>query len=169
MKSEQHCPSCGDRAVSPVGHSDYLIIGTSPERIDMMSGKPFSTSPKFMTAGGVLKKELQRVGLSLHEFRVMNLWMHEPNKNENCFQAGYEQVLEEAKGKQAVLLVGADVVSTFTEFKVSDVNGLRVESPFLSCPNIMACVSPALALHRGFGEVRFAIEQWAEMLESLDE
>lgn len=163
---QRYCPSCGEQACPPSGNSDdLLIIGEFPGDLEMIKGHPFATSPKFMTAGKVFRRELQRVGLSLSEFRVMNLWMHEPNKNENCFKAGYDAVLEEAQGKKAILLVGSDVVTTFTDFKVSEVNGLEVDSPFLSAPHIMAMVNPALALHRAFGEVRFAITQWKELLE----
>lgn len=165
---QKYCPSCGEPACPPYGHSeDFLIVGESPGDLEMIKGQPFATSPKFTTAGKVFRKELQRVGFSLSDFRVMNLWMHEPNKNENCFRAGYESVLEEARGKKAILLVGSDVVTTFTDFKVSEVNGLEVDSPLLGVPHIMAMTNPALALHRAFGEVRFAIEQWAKLLEEL--
>jgi len=122
-----------------------------------------------MTAGKVLRRELQRVGWSLGDFRVMNLWLHEPNNDENCFRAGYDMALDEARGKKAILLVGSDVVSTFTRYKVSDVTGLEVDSPILSAPHIMAMVNPAIALHRTFGEARLAIEKWTRLLENLNE
>ena len=162
----QYCPSCAEKVCPPYGHSDdLLIVGEFPGDLEMIKGHPFATSPRFVTAGKVFRKELQLVGLSLHEHRVMNLWMHQPNKNENCLKAGYDAVLDEAKGKKAILLVGSDVVNTFTEYKVSDVNGLEVDSPVLSCEHIMAMINPALALHRPFGEIRFAAQQWAELLE----
>lgn len=164
---QQFCPSCAERICPPSGHSkSILIVAEFPGNLEMIKGHPFATSPRFVTAGQVFRKELQKVGLSLNEFRCMNLWLHEPNRNENCYQAGYDMVLQEAKGKDAVLLVGSDVVSTFTNYKVSDVSGLEVDSPLLSCKHIMAMVNPALALHRGVGEVRFAVGQWKELLEN---
>lgn len=160
------CPSCAKKVCPPSGHSpSILIVSDAPGNLEMMTGHPFATHTRFITAGKVFRTELQRMGMSLNEFRVMNLWLHETTKNENCFRAGYDLVLEESKNKKAILLVGADVVSTFTSYKVSEVSGLEVDSPYLSCKHIMAMVNPALSLSRGVGEVRFAVQQWKELLE----
>ena len=78
---------------------------------------------------------------------------------------GFENALAEASGKKAVLLVGSDVVGAFTSYKVSDVNGLQVDSAILSAPIIYAMYNPALALHRSVGEIRFAISKFVERLE----
>lgn len=163
----KHCPSCAEFVCPPYRKSkELLIVGEFPSPLEMRTGIPFSTNGKFgVTAGQILRKELQNVTLEFSQFTVMNLWMHIPNKNENCYQAGYNQVLEEAKGKKAILLVGSEVVEAFTNYKVSDVSGLRVDSAVLSAPLIMASVNPALAQHRGVGEVRHAIEKWARALE----
>jgi hypothetical protein len=162
----QYCPSCSEMICPPMGRSeDLLIIGDFPAREDMMQGKPFSSNSNFVTAGKILRKELERCGMSLADFRVCNIWLHEPTKDERCFQAGYNNVLDEAKGKKAILLVGSDTVSTFTNYKVSDVSGLQVDSNVLSAPIIYASVNPSLAQHRSLGEVRFAIEKFVARLE----
>ena len=162
----QYCPSCTELICPPVGRSqDLLIVGEFPGREEMLQGKPFASNSNFITAGKILRKELERCGVSLVDFRVCNLWLHEPTKNENCFKAGYDNVLDEAKGKKAILLVGSDTVSTFTKYKVSDVSGLQVDSDVLSAPIIYASVNPALAQHRSLGEVRFAIEKFVQRLE----
>lgn len=166
---DKFCPACGNRACSPLGNSDFLIIGDAPTDLDMIKGHPFSNHPKYMTHGKILRKEMQRVGLSLNEHRLITMWLHEPNKNENCFQAGIDNVMSEIVGKKAVLLVGADVVNAFTDFKVSDVSGLEVDSAVLNVPHVMAMVNPSIALARAYGEVRFAVEQWAELLERINE
>ena len=163
---KQFCPSCAEPICPPSGKSqDLLIIAEFPGRLEMERGIPFATHPQYFTAGRVLRKELERLGISLNQFRTINLWLHEPNKNENCFNAGYEHALDESKGKKAILLVGSDVVNTFTEYKVSDVSGLQVDSSILSAPIIYAIVNPALALHRSVGEVRFGIEKFIGRLE----
>jgi hypothetical protein len=131
----------------------------------MLQGRPFASNPNFMSAGKILRKELERCGISLSDFRICNLWLHEPTKDENCFKAGYNNVLDEAKGKCAILLVGSDTVETFTGYKVSDVTGLQVDSNVLSAPIIYASVNPALAQHRSLGEVRFAIEKFVARVE----
>jgi uracil-DNA glycosylase len=161
----KHCPACGERACPPSGHSELLIVGEKPGREEMAKGHPFASSPNFMTAGKIFRKELERVGLSLSDFRVCNLWLHEPTNEESCYQAGYNLVLDEAKGKKAILLVGSDVVEAFTQYKVSDVSGIQVDSSVLSAPLIMASVNPALAEHRSLGEVRHAVEKWKRALE----
>lgn len=163
---KQHCPACANIICPPSGHSeDLLIIGEFPGEQEMLQGRPFATHREFITAGKIFRKELERVTLAFSDFRVTNLWLHLPNNNENCWQAGYDAVLREAKGKKAILLVGSDSVSTFTTYKVSDVSGLRVDSAILSAPLIVAMVNPALAQHRAMGEVRFAVQRWKYWLE----
>ena len=162
----QYCPSCSEMICSPIGSSEFLlIVYGAPTREDMLRGIPFSTNPNYMGEGKIMRKELERAGASLSEFRVTSLWMHEPSKNESCWQAGYDHVLDEAKGKQAILLVGSDAVEAFTEYKVSDVTGLQVDSAVLSAPIIYAMVSPGLALSRSLGEVRFGIEKFIARLQ----
>lgn len=162
---KQHCPVCASECVSPSGSSkDFLIVGEFPGREEILQGRPFATNPNFMTAGRILRKELERCGMALNDFRIMNLWMHEPSKDERCFKVGYDMVLDEAKGKKAILLVGSEVVEIFTGYKVSDVTGLQVDSNVLSAPIIYASVNPALAEHRGLGEVRNAIEKFVAIL-----
>jgi len=166
MTQSQLCPACAERICPPSGSNpDVLIIGEFPSVEEMKQGRPFASNAMFMSAGKIFKKELECVGLSLSDFRVTNLYLHEPNDNEGCWKAGYEHALDEAKGKKAILLVGSDVVETFTAYKVSDVNGLQVDSPILSAPIIYAMVNPALATHRSVGEVRLSIEKWAKRLE----
>jgi uracil-DNA glycosylase family 4 len=162
----QHCPNCTEIVCPPTGRStELLIVGEFPGKEEMIQGRPFASNPNFMTAGRILKKELERCGVSLSDFRICNLWLHEPTKDENCFKAGYDNVLDEAKGKKAILLVGSDVVETFTGYKVSDVTGLQVDSTVLSAPIIYAMVQPALALHRALGEVRNGVEKFVARLE----
>lgn len=163
--SKQYCPKCASLCCPPSGHSkDLLIIGEFPSDEEIRQGRPFASSPNFMSAGKIFRKELERVGLSINDFRITNLWAHIPNKDEDCYNIGYSLALEEAKGKKAILLVGSDVVETFTNYKVSNVSGLQVDSAILSAPLIIASVNPALAQHRGVGEVRHAIEKWHKSL-----
>ncbi len=163
--SEKYCPICQARLVIPRGNSDLLIVGSSPDEEDIRKGYPFSSTPYQTTAGKILRKELEMVGLSINDFRVTCLWLHEPNKSEDCWKYGYDTVLSEAKGKKAILLIGADAVDTFTGYKVSEVSGLQVDSSVLSAKLIMAMVSPGLAMSRSVGEVRHGIRKWKLALE----
>lgn len=161
------CPSCEAAIVKASGPTDskVLVIGEFPGTNEIAKGVPFATHYRFVTAGKVFRKELERVGLSLGQFRVTNLWLHEPNKNDNCYQVGYDWTLDEAKGKSAILLVGSEVVEAFTRHKVGDVAGLQVDSPILSAPIIYAMPNPALAFHKGIGEIRLSLEKWSKRLE----
>lgn len=166
MNQHQHCPACGDPACPPSGKSkDLLIIGDFPGGLEMQTGNPWAVHDRFMTAGRVLRKELNDLGASLSDFRVIYTWLHEPNNNEGCWNAGYANALEEAKGKKAILLVGAETVETYTKFKVSDVSGLQVDSHILSAPIIYAMVNPGLALHRSVGETRLALTKFINRLQ----
>ena len=166
--SEKYCPICKARLVISRGNSDLLLVGSSPDEEDIRKGYLFSSTPYQTTAGKILRKELEMVGLSINDFRTTCLWLHEPNKSEDCWKYGYDTVLGDAKGKKAILLIGADAVDTFTGYKVSEVSGLRVDSSVLSSKLIMATVSPGLAMSRSVGEVRHGIRKWKLALEKED-
>lgn len=158
-----YCPSCGEEAVKARGPKDapILIIGEMPTEEDLSRGVPFVGG-----AGHVLRSELARVGLDMSQFRITNLWLHEPTKNENCLKAGYDLVLDEAKGREAILMVGSEVVSTFTEYNVMAINGLRLDKsdhPF-SCKLCVATLNPAICFRKGIGETRFGIESFNKYL-----
>lgn len=160
-----HCPSCGEIAIRPITRSsDLLLIGEFPGDSELEKGKPF-VGP----SGGVLRTELAHIGLDMIQFSMTNLWLHKPNKNENCYKVGYDICLEMAKDKKAILLVGSDVVETFTNgYKVSEIAGLPLDlsDHKFSCKNVMAILNPAIVFkpNRGIGELRFGIESFYKML-----
>lgn len=173
--SDKYCPVCGQFAVMAAGDraSKVLIIGEFPGDAEMERGRPF-VGP----AGTVLRTELIYCGVDLNELRVMNLWIHPKavpadrsqskqiaEQNEKCLQVGYNLVLDEAKGKKAILLVGSDVVSRFTEYNVSRVAGLQVDSLF-SCKNVWAMSNPAIVFQpgKGIGETRLALKKFTASL-----
>lgn len=158
------CPACGEEGVSPRGNknSKYLLVFIKP------AVAPAVRSYKDKVVGiDVLRKELARVGLDLAEFRMAWLWLHEPGKNENCYTVGRDIVLDEAKGKQAVVLVGAEPVEEFTGLSASDVYGLQVESPTFSAPITFVIPKPEMVFVRGsgVGELRLSIEKLSKILD----
>lgn len=161
-----YCPACGEESVPPRGNknSKILIVGEFPGDSEMESGRPFSGP-----AGGVFRTELARIGLDVPLIRIMNLWLHPPTKDENCYKAGYDLVLEEAKNREAILLVGSEVVNTFTKYKVSDICGLPLDKADhkLSAKLVMAIVNPAIVFHSGIGEVRLGIQRFSDNLKAL--
>lgn len=155
------CPVCAEVAVPPSGDkkSKILIIGEFPGDGELAVGRPFVGY-----TGKVLRAELNRVGIEFFLCRVANLWLHAPNNDENCYKAGLEIVLDEAKGREAILLIGSECAETFLGLKIMEVSGLQVQSPMLSCDTVFAMVNPAIVFqpNQGVGEIRLALRKFAE-------
>lgn len=164
------CPVCKSEDCVPAfgySKSQYLIIGEEPGHDEIKKGKPFTGA-----TGGVLRTELGKLGLDMQKFRVCNLWLHpkstkKDNSNKECLEYSVQQVIKEAKGKKAILLIGSETVKFFCNKAVSNVTGLKVTSPYLSAPLIMACVQPATAFHGTVGELRLSLEKFVEEIKKL--
>jgi hypothetical protein len=157
------CPSCGNEATSPQGRKNakYLLIFSKP----YVTAAVRSYKDK-VTGLDVLRKELAKVGLDLSEFRIAFLWMHEPGKNDNCYLAGRDTVLEEAKGKEAVILVGSEASEEFCGYGAGDVAGLQVDSVSFSAPIVFVLPKPEGVFVRGagIGELRLAVQKLGKLL-----
>jgi uracil-DNA glycosylase family 4 len=159
------CPICKSTDCVPAGgkeKSKILLIGEFPGEDEIKSGKPFSGA-----TGSVLRIELAKLGVDLSRMRITNLWLHIPNHQEDCLKYSVEGVIKEAKGKEAILLIGSDTVKYFCDKKVSQVNGLEVTSNYLSAPIIMCCIQPAIVFHSVIGELRFALKRFSERIEMI--
>jgi hypothetical protein len=133
--------------------------------------------------GKVLRNELGRADLDMNQMRLTNLWLHPKTDSDECFTYGLEQVMKEAKGRKAILLIGSDTVSFkgrkailligsdtvsfFCDEKVSEVNGLEVKSTYFSAPLLFACVQPATVFHQGLGELRLSLQKFSKRVNGL--
>ena len=159
------CPHCNrDDLVLASGSkkAEILIVAEYPGSEEVKKGKPMVGA-----MGGVLRTELGRVGLDMHQMRICNLWLHPKNKNENCLKHGMESVIKEARGRKVILLIGSDTVKQFCDEKVSEVSGLEVKSSYLSAPLVMACIQPAIVFHTSLGEMRLSLEKFAAKVKEL--
>jgi len=159
------CPHCHTEDCVPAGGSSsskVLVVAEFPGNEEIKAGRPMVGR-----MGGVLKAELSRLGIDLRRMRLCNLWLHTPNKEEDCFNYGVSKVIEEAKNKKAILLIGSDTVKYFCDKSVMSVNGLKVKSPYLSAPIIMACVQPAIVFHSPIGELRLALYKFSIAIKDL--
>jgi uracil-DNA glycosylase family 4 len=157
-----NCPKCDtDDCVLPTGpkSSPILIIGDKPGQQEVKEAKPFVGA-----TGGVLRAELSRVGVDMGKIRITNLWLHEPNKKQECLDYGAQKAIEESKNKKVILLIGSDTCKYFCDCSVEGWNGLLVESAWFPNAKVMASVQPAIAFHSGLGEVRFALKNFADLL-----
>lgn len=158
------CPACSEEGTPPRGskNSKYLLVFNKP----YITAAVRSYKDK-LSGLDILRKELARVGLDIAEFRMCWLNLHEPSKNENCYKVGRDIVLDEAKGKQAVVLVGAEPVEEFTGLSASDVYGLQVESPTFSAPVVFVLPKPegVFVKGAGIGELRLSVEKLGKVLD----
>jgi hypothetical protein len=117
----------------------------------------------------VLRKELAKVGLDLaSDFRMASLWLHDISKNEECYNAGRDLILEESKGRKAVVLVGSDATEEFCGMSAGDVAGLQVDAPAFSAPIVFVLPKPEGVFVRGagIGEFRLSCQKLAKVLEN---
>lgn len=153
-----HCNSLMTRASGPQD-ADILIIGEFPGEDEMQTGRAFTG-----TTGKVLRNEMRQVGLEFAMCRVTNIWLHTPTKNEDCLKFGMNAVLDEAKDRKAILLIGSECSNTFVGKGVMEIAGLEVTSPLLFADLIMACPNPAIVFHpnQGVGEVKLSLKKFAD-------
>ena len=164
--SRDLCTVCENMLVEPSGPSEspILIAGEFPGYQETMEGKPFVGE-----AGKVLKEEMKRLGMSLKEFRVTNLWLHQqPDKKDDwyagCFAESCKSFNKEARDRQAILLLGSECANYFVGKGVMSIAGLQVESPSLSAPIIVCAPNPAICLQpkKSIGEFRLALKRFRD-------
>ncbi len=156
-----NCPYCDQPLVeSYQGRNDILICGEYPDRFDTNKGVPFTGE-----AGDILRFELSRLGMNMYDCSLANLWLHDKNKDERCFQMGVETLTREMAGRR-VLLMGAELSKYFLNESVLDVAGLVVESPLFlkSVKWVMIAPAPGIALHQPHGEMRLAISKFVSKI-----
>ena len=143
--------------------SPILFMGAHPGEDELKKGIPFSGS-----SGGIMRTELGRMGVDLSRIRMCNLWLHTPNKNEKCFQAGLVYALKECKGRKLIVLIGSEPVKYFCDVSVEAYSGLVVTSTLLGTNAvIMACIQPANVFKGTVGEVRLSLSKIAQKIEEM--
>jgi len=161
------CPVCGtDKVVIAHGptKSPVLIIAEFPGDEELKQGIPMVGN-----MGNVLRSELAYLKFDFKSARRTNLWRHTPNKDKGCLQNGMEEVIKEAKGRKAILLLGNEVVDLFLNKSVMKIAGLNVKCDYFSAPVIVCCPNPAMAFHagHGIGEIRLALTKFVRLYEEV--
>lgn len=169
------CPVCqNDACVVAVGpkKSPILLVGDKPGSQEIKEGKPFAGP-----TGGVLRAELARVGVDLGALRLCNLWQHPDERPDGrtkkewdvlrgkCLEHGAQQVLKEGANRKVILLMGSEPVKYFAGVSVEAYNGLCVPSQWFPHAKIVVCVQPAIVFHSGLGELRFALQHFADIIQ----
>jgi uracil-DNA glycosylase family 4 len=152
--------SCGKICIEPSGPTTapILIVGEYLGAAESKAGRPFCGP-----SGRILRAELDKIGVNLDDCRVTNLVNHE-FPEEGCYQSGLEQVIREAKGRKAILLLGSECSRIFLGKGVLTISGLVVHSKYLSAPIIRATINPAALLSGVVGEFRLALIKFSKAI-----
>jgi len=157
------CPVCGAVLVLPIGPPDAraIIVSDRPGEWELRHGRPFVPQAP---AGRILHHELIRGGLSIDDFRVTNVWLHEPN--DLCLDWHVQQVLNEIVKMDALLVLGSIACHHLLEKPVMSVSSLVYRAKIR--PKLtVAGPNPADALHGGIGELRLSLSRFAAAYHKL--
>lgn len=160
MNGRKLCPACNQmQLVEWAGppKAKLALMGEFPGWLETRDGVPWIGE-----AGGILRSELARVGIQMEACRIGNLWLHYSTKD--CDLEYHKKVaIKELRGRSCVLMMGSTMAGVFYDDAISDISGLRVRSKLLPAEVVqIASVNPAEALTRPMGEVRLAVERFAD-------
>jgi len=176
------CPHCNKKTLDPILKSKpYMIIKEAFTENEMLQGNLFALSGKNKngydenTTSYYLMKEMGLVGLNFQVMSLSALWLHKPSAGkrtkedkesfQKCLDYSVSEVIRAASGKKIVMLMGAELVRTFTGYGVSEVSGLICKSDLLPDANI---VIPAPncdnIMKMPIGELRVALKVFAEQI-----
>ena len=182
------CPSCNRASLNPIlkSHKPYLIIKESitqnevdQEQIFTLSGTSKYNKPEHTTSY-YLGKELGMCGLNLQAFNLATFYSHNMPKSrktkedkaivQKCLDWSIAEVIRVAKDKKIILMMGAEVVRTFTGYGVSDVSGLVCKSDLLpNVPVIIPAFNPDKIMMMPLGEMRNSLKVFAEQIKIYEE
>lgn len=165
------CSVCDTPLIKQSGpvFSEILIVGNypTPKDIERLQPKDKKNLEPFVGWGGkFFRQELAKAGLDYYQCRAITLWKHKQNKEDGCEMFMITNVIQEAKDKKLILLCGAEVVSTFLDYKVSDTSGLWMDCKYFS-GKVMPMFNPSQMLHGGVGEIRLAIKKFVMEVDKL--
>ena len=183
------CTSCGKATLSPVIKSrPFLIIKEAVTENDLTDDMVFTLSGKnkygkeAYTSAYYFNRELGLVGLGLNNFSLSALYLHHPpsrkkTKDERavilgCVDYSVAQVMALVRETDAkiILLMGAEIVKTFTGYNCTDVYGLTVQSDLLpSVPVIVPAPNPDKIMNQPIGELRNVLKVFAEQIKIYNE
>lgn len=181
------CPHCNKKTLDPILKSKpYMIIKESFTENEMEQGNIFALSGKNKngyqenTSSYYLMKEMGMVGLNFQIMSLSALWLHKPPSGkrtkearesfQKCLDYSISEVIKAAYGKKVVLLMGAEVVRTFTGYGVSDVSGLVCKSDLLPDANIVIpSPNSDKIMSQPIGELRYALKTFAEQIKIAEQ
>jgi len=164
------CPICNTRIIidarGPTG--GILLAGEFPGYLEKIQGMPW-VGP----ASKVLRSEMARIGMSMDQCRLTNLWLHDKTEEEGEMNWHLKQLIEEMKQARAVLLMGSELAPLLFDHPVSEITGLTNLPSSLIPKNVKVVgvsINPAsvIAGNDGgvVGELRLALRNFNRALAS---
>lgn len=181
------CKSCGRGGLEPIIRSrPFLIVKELVTENELTQGQLFALSSpnRYGTVTNsnayYLAKEMGIVGLNLQVMSLSALYLHKlPEAKRSkvdkevlskCCDHSIADVIRIAREMKVVMLMGAEVVRTFTGHSVSDVSGLICKSELLpTVPVIIPAPNPDKLMSQPIGELRNALKVFAEQVQIVEQ
>lgn len=182
------CVSCNRGSLDPIIKTKrpYLIVKESitQNEIDQEQIFTLSGTNKYNrtehTTSYYLGKELGMVGLNLQTFNLATFYSHTMPKSkktkedkaiiQGCVDWSIAEIIKIAKDKKIILMMGAELVRTFTGYGVSDVSGLVCKSDLLpNVPAIIPAPNPDKIMNQPIGELRNALKVFSEQIKIYEQ
>jgi hypothetical protein len=179
------CPHCGKGLLKPkLTSSPVLIFKETPTQNELDSDTVFVLKGKNKngyeenTTSYYLHREMGLVGLQMMSFNLTNFYMHIPPKAgrgkeekelvERCTDFSIQELVKLSEGKKIILMMGSELIKTFTEYNSSQVYGLMPKSGLLpNVPVIIPCPNSDKMMSQPIGEFRNALRVLAEQIQIL--
>jgi len=176
------CPSCGKGVLAPkINSSPFMVIKESVTQNEINSKTVFvqkgvnKYNHEENTTSYYLGREFGIVGLQLVSFSLSCLFMHQLPKGgrskegkevvQGCVEHSVNELVKVAQDKKIILMMGAELVKTFTGYNTSDVYGLLCKSELLpNVPVIIPAPNSDKLMNSPIGEMRLALKVLAEQI-----
>jgi uracil-DNA glycosylase len=157
------CQICKKGIIQPRGNkqSKILIIAPSPTLEDLQQGYAFAG-----VYGNIMRTELAKWGVDLFQLRYTCLWLHDIMKKDEAEKEWHmQQAIQEAIGKEAILMLGTEVVGQFFPGKTAtSVSGIPMKADLLSAPLVMGTLNPLGLIQGSHGEFLLAIHKFTTLI-----
>ena len=153
------CDICDKLLVAPYGQliSKVVVISDSPGFDDIRNGQAYAGQ-----YGMALRTELGKTGIQPEGISMVTLWQHGAD-HENCdIEWHIQKVMPLLMQANLILMLGKEVIETFTGYAVGDVSGTIIKSKILKKATIVAGPGIATIGKTPIGELRLSLSLFAE-------
>lgn len=157
------CPGCGNMLLDSLGtnKAKACVLIDEPLYDDIRNGVLLSG-----VYGDGLKTELAKLGVSSPTLYITSLWKHGQNK-ECDFRWHVNATLPHLLEMKLILMLGSHSLTEFTGHTAMEVSGTIVKSVILKKQVIVAGPSISAMGKTPIGELRMALELFAEQRRKL--